>query len=70
MDNYENMDREEELRQEHTEQTAQVREEEQPAGQYYANAGVGRKESPYPNPESRARQPALFLRKGHCSFHR
>ncbi len=54
MDNYENIDREEELQQEHTEDIheqipaqPEVRVEEQPAGQYYSNAGVGRKESPY-----------------------
>jgi len=51
MDNYENINREEDLQQEHKEDAVQaqpeVLEEAQPAGQYYSNAGVGRKESPY-----------------------
>ena len=51
MDNYENINREEDLQQEHKEEAVQaqpeVPEEAQPAGQYYSNAGVGRKESPY-----------------------
>ena len=49
MDNYENIDREEELQQEHTEEVQQQEEpvEVQPEPQCYNNAGVGRKESPY-----------------------
>lgn len=49
MDNYENIDREEELQQEHMEEVqAQPEEKEDLSGQqYYNNAGVGRKESPY-----------------------
>ena len=49
MDNYENIDREEELQQEHMEEV-QVQPEEKEdlsSQQYYNNAGVGRKESPY-----------------------
>ena len=49
MDNYENIDREEELQQEHMEEVqVQPEEKEDLSGQqYYNNAGVGRKESPY-----------------------
>ena len=54
MDNYENIDREEEFQQEHTEELQEqipaqpeVQAEEPAVGQCYSNAGVGRKESPY-----------------------
>ena len=53
MDNFENMDREEELRQEYQPEPAQEQPASAPsepvAEQPYSNAGVGRKESPFAN---------------------